>query len=671
MSTSANPPPYLPPSLLRTGVIRFRRPLVVLVHMSLWTVAFVGAFLLRFDFKISAEYWIAISRWLPALLVLRVLTGWYFGMFHGMWRYTGARDLLGLVNASTLSSSLFLVITFLLRSDPVLPRSVLVIDWLVSMALVGGLRLGIRTLREVVLQSSPSRTEVRKKILIVGAGDAGETLVRELRRTHEGKYEPIGFLDDNPEKVGSYIHGIPVLGGTSNMGHLVNQYGVNEIIIAVPSAGREQMRRIVELAEDSGAKFKTIPGMDGLIDGRVSFNQLRNVAIEDLLRREPVKLDNVAIADFLRGRVVLVTGAGGSIGSELCRQICKFGPAKLILVEQAENNLFYVHRALLEEFPGQALEPRIADICDIRRMDLIFSTDRPTVVYHAAAHKHVPMMEANTGEAIKNNVFGTKAVADLAHEYGVQKFVMVSTDKAVNPTSVMGASKRAAEIYIQALSQRSKTQFITVRFGNVLGSAGSVIPIFKEQIAKGGPITVTHPEMTRYFMTIPEASQLILQAGTMGKGGEIFVLDMGEPVKIVDLARDLIRLSGLRPGEDVEIRFTGVRPGEKLFEELSVDDENLDKTHHPKIYTGKFRPYDWSIIQSGLERLRDTSETTDHDSVRAAFKVLIPEYNPPPPTPLPPGLEDDRASGRRGSIPTPKPSEQRSNIVPFARGGSA
>jgi FlaA1/EpsC-like NDP-sugar epimerase len=468
---------------------------------------------------------------------------------------------------------------------------------------------------------------------VIGAGDAGEMLMREITRTYAHRYEPVGFLDDAPVKQNERIHGVPVIGRIDDVVLLTKRERIDEIILAIPTMTGQDIRRIVELCRPTSASIRTLPGVDSLIDGRVTVSQLAEVAIEDLLGRAPVTLDAGAAQDFLRNRVVLVTGAGGSIGSELCKQICRFGPKRLVLVEQAENNLFEVHRALLAEFPNVPVTPIIADICDSRRLDSVFGDARPAVVFHAAAHKHVPMMESNPGEAIKNNVFGTKKLADAAHRHGVEHFVMVSTDKAVNPTSVMGVSKRTAEIYVQALSQRSRTQFVTVRFGNVLGSAGSVIPIFKQQIAAGGPVMVTHPEMQRYFMTIPEACQLILQAGTMGRGGEIFVLDMGKPVKIVDLARDLIRLSGYVPDEDIAIEFSGIRPGEKLFEELSFDSEKATKTRHPKIFVGTFRPYPWEAVERGLERLHALSEGSAPNAIRSAFQELVPEYAPPDPLP--------------------------------------
>lgn len=624
---------------MRNVIIAYRRFFVVLVHLLLWTAALTASLLLRFEFDVPRAFLQLTPQLLALTLVVRTIVHWRFGLFHGLWRYSGSRDLLSLIQAATLSSVLVAAAWAFLQSHT-FPRSIFVLDWAFSILIVGGLRFGIRTVREVALQSArsaPSDSK-RRRILVLGAGDAGEMLMREIARTHAHRYEPIGFLDDAPAKQNARIHGVPVLGPIQDVAPLVKRERIDEVILAIPSMTGQEMRRIVELCRPTGVSLRTLPGVDRLIDGTVTVSQLAEVAIEDLLGREPVTLDTEAVGAFLTGRSVLVTGAGGSIGSELCRQICRYAPKKLILLEQAENNLFEIHRALLAEFPDVEVTPFVADICDSRRLESVFGAERPAVVFHAAAHKHVPMMEANPGEAIKNNVFGTKKVADASHRFGVETFVMVSTDKAVNPTSVMGASKRTAEIYVQALSQRSRTQFVTVRFGNVLGSAGSVIPIFKQQIARGGPVTVTHPEMQRYFMTIPEACQLILQAGTMGRGGEIFILDMGKPVKIVDLARDLIRLSGFTPNEDIAIKFSGVRPGEKLFEELSFDAENAEKTRHPKIFVGTFRPYPWDAVERGLERLHALSDGAEPDRIRSAFRDLVPEYTPAAVT-SPPAIE--------------------------------
>jgi FlaA1/EpsC-like NDP-sugar epimerase len=612
---------------MRNVIITYRRLLVVAVHIALWTLSFTVAFLLRFEFEIPSFYWQRFPTWLATVVCIRLAVHWYVGLFHGLWRYSGTRDLLSLLKAATASAAIFIAAVVFVGPKG-FPRTIFVIDWLVSIMLVGGLRFGIRTIREVAIMASIDPAS-RRKILVVGAGDAGEMLMREMTRAQNlRRYDPVGFVDDNRAKHGERIHGVPVLGPISKVGRLVETHKVDEVVIAIPSMSGRELRRVVELCQQTGVDLRTLPGVDHLIDGKVNVSQLHEVRIEDLLRRDPVELDTESIHSFLRGKTVLVTGAGGSIGSELCRQICRFGPGKLVLVEQAENPLFHVHRGLRDAFPNVVTVPCVADICDTKRLEAIFAREKPNVVFHAAAHKHVPMMEWNPGEAIKNNVFGTKKVADLADSHGAEKFVMVSTDKAVNPTSIMGVSKRTAEIYCQALSQRSETHFVTVRFGNVLGSEGSVVPIFKEQIARGGPVTVTHPDMKRYFMTIPEACQLVLQAGAMGDGGEIFVLDMGEPVKIVDLARDLITLSGLVPGEDIEIKFTGLRPGEKLFEELSVDGENADKTKHPKIFVGKLKPHAWSTIERGLAELHELTEAGELGPIQAAFSRLVPEFKP-------------------------------------------
>lgn len=611
---------------LRDLIVAYRRSLVVAIHAALWTSALLFAVLLRFDFQLPASYRAFLPSLLALSLAVRGVVHWRLGLFHGLWRYSGSRDLRLIILAATMSSLAYAALWAFLQTST-FPRSIFVLDWAFGILIVGGLRLLIRTIREVSIRNAlPNDGHPRRKLLVIGAGDAGEMLMREIVRVYRRRYQPLGFLDDNGSKHGEHIHGVPVLGSIDGVTEIARDLEIDEIVVAIPSLGGREMRRILALCHPTGAEIRTLPGVDKLIDGRVTVTQLAEVNIEDLLGREPVVLDSAALATFLRGRVALVTGAGGSIGSELCRQVCKFAPKRLVLLEQAENALFNVERVLRAGFPDIDIVPYIADICDSRRLDELFREERPQVVFHAAAHKHVPLMEANPGEAIKNNIFGTKKLADIADRTGVEKFVMVSTDKAVNPTSIMGASKRVAEIYVQALSLRSRVQFVTVRFGNVLNSAGSVVPLFREQIAKGGPITVTHPDMQRYFMTIPEACQLIMQAGAMGGGGEIFVLDMGEPVRIIDLARDLIRLSGLDPERDIEIRVTGMRPGEKLFEEIAVDEENVSKTKHPKIYVGNFRPTPFDEIERALGELHDAAHGRDGATMRAAFRRIVPEY---------------------------------------------
>jgi FlaA1/EpsC-like NDP-sugar epimerase len=461
--------------------------------------------------------------------------------------------------------------------------------------------------------------------LLIGAGSVGAEAIKQIADDPQLGIQAIGFLDDDPKKCGMVIHGTRVLGAVADVATIARLHGARQALITIANPTGEHLRRIVHLCNRCDIPTKVIPGIHCILEGKVNLSLLRDVAIEDLLQRQPVALDLDSIAAFVNARRILITGAGGSIGSELCRIVCRFGPASLVLVEHTENNLFHIHRELSNAPGGVDVVPCLADICDQARMEHIFGAYRPEMVLHAAAYKHVPMIEWNPGEAIKNNVVGTKAIADLAHQFDVSEFVMISTDKAVNPTSIMGASKRIAEIYIQALSQRSPTRFVAVRFGNVLGSAGSVIPTFKEQIARGGPITVTHPDMKRYFMTIPEACQLVLQAATMGAGGEIFILDMGEPVKIVDLARNLIGLSGLSR-DDIEIRFTGMRPGERLYEELALEDESVQKTRHPKIYIGRLQPVDWEDINREVEDLQVLADCPDTSLMLRKLKEIVPEY---------------------------------------------
>ncbi len=502
-------------------------------------------------------------------------------------------------------------------------HGVIMLDLFTTIMLLSGARMVVRLYHEEYFSAGGKAV---KRFLIVGAGDAGEALLREMTRIRADEYHVVGFIDDDPLKQDMRIHGVSVLGTVDELPRICADDKIDEIGIAMPSATHKQLRRVVQVCQGAKIRFRTVPSITDIASGKLRVSQIRDVDINDLLGREVVQLDLAQIEQFLKNKVVLVTGAGGSIGSEMCRQVCHFEPKLLLLVEQAENPLFFIERELRRNFSGVSLEAVVCDITDRPRLEAIFAQHRPDVVIHAAAHKHVPLMETNAGEAVKNNVMGTMAVADAADAHGAEHFVMISTDKAVNPTSVMGSTKRVAEMYIQDLNQTSKTHFVTVRFGNVLGSNGSVVPIFKNQIAAGGPVTVTHPEMRRYFMTIPEASQLVLQAATMGQGGEIFVLDMGEPVKIVDLARELITLSGFRPGEDIEIAFTGMRPGEKLFEELSIAGEDMLPTRHPKIGIWKNIGKDRGTLRGEIEELIAVGRRGDYEGIVEAIKVLIPEY---------------------------------------------
>ncbi len=623
-----------------------RMPATTCGHLALFAVSWLMAFGLAYNFHnmldVNGWFWNLFLRLLPAVLVVKALVFWAMGLYRGSWRYVSMRDVMQVTKASFISFAWLFAIYFGLvnveetaltlgfegfKFEPFgglnFPDSVLILDFVGTIVLICGARFAVRLYHEEI---QPLAEGTAPKLLILGAGDAGENVVREILRLPVLQYRVVGFLDDEESTWGTQIHGVEVLGGIDKTKETCDEYAVDEILIAMPSATRKQARRVVELCQGTNLRFKTLPAIADLITGRAQVQQIRDVDINDLLGRAPVELDTAGIAEFIDGRVVMVTGAGGSIGSEMCRQVARFRPERLLLVEQAEQNLFEIDRELRANFPDIDVLPYIADIGDAERLDWIFEKEHPTVVFHAAAHKHVPMMELNPGEALKNNILGTRTVADATAKYGCEKFVMISTDKAVNPTSIMGGSKRIAEMYIQALNERVETQFVTVRFGNVLGSSGSVIPIFKEQIANGGPVTVTHSEMVRFFMTIPEAAQLVLQSASMGHGGEIFVLDMGEPVKIVDLARDLITLSGFRPGEDIEIKYVGVRPGEKLYEELAIEGEDVSRTAHSKIGIWQKRSEDWDELLKTMDGLLADADSLDREQTRQRLKEAVPEF---------------------------------------------
>jgi FlaA1/EpsC-like NDP-sugar epimerase len=565
-----------------------RRLLIILVHMVLAGAAFYVAYVLRFLDLPAKEVvallpraeWDIFLRLLPFVIVWKMASLAWFQLFQGIWRYVGTHDLVRIIKACTAGTLGIILTVVFLRVAPGFPRSVYLLDWLVSIFAFGGLRLVVRLLRDMFEESVATAPGAR--VLIVGAGDNGEAALRELRKHFRGVYHVVGFLDDNPEKQGMLIHGVKVLGRTADIGRVVREQEVAEVLFAISKAPKRLYRSLVEACEGLKVKFRMVPAIGDFITGKQRLPRLREVSVEDLLGRDPVQLDRERVAADLKGRRVLVTGAGGSIGSELVRQIAAFQPARLILFEIGESPLFEIHRQLQERFPDVPCEPVLGDIMHAEQVEAAFATFKPEVVFHAAAFKHVPMMERHPQAAVINNVRGTRQVAQAALRHGAEKFVLISSDKAVYPRNVMGATKRCAELLLKSLGGQG-TRFIAVRFGNVLGSNGSVVPIFKQQIADGGPVRVTHPEVTRYFMTIPEAVELVLQAGALGRGGELFMLDMGEPISIVTLARNMIELSGLVVGEDVEIQFTGLRPGEKLHEELAALTENVAPTDIPKV----------------------------------------------------------------------------------------
>jgi len=624
---SSAPPPLL---------LAYRKPLIIFAHAVAFTISLMFSFLVASNMQFRRTWLVEQFPILLALvLIIKLSIFAFYQQYRGWWRYVGITDLFGIVRASLASTGVIFVLWVLFLYTPSLRRNpyldgltemgqgIFMADMFGTILILSGMRMAIRLYYEEFRTVEAGRL---KRFLIVGAGNAGEALLRELHRMPVAEYDVVGFIDDDATKKSISIHGIPVLGRVEELAKVCEEHNIDEIAIAMPSASHHQLRRVIQVCEGTKVRFRTVPSITDIASGRFRVSQIRDVDINDLLGREAVQLDLNLIEDYLRNKTILVTGAGGSIGAEMTRQVCNFKPKELLLVEQAENPLFNIDRELSSRFPDTELQAIICDITDRIRVEQIFSQFRPQIVIHAAAHKHVPLMEINPGESIKNNVIGTSIVADAADKYGVESFIMISTDKAVNPTSLMGSSKRIAEMYIQGLNDKSKTHFVTVRFGNVLGSNGSVVPIFKKQIADGGPVTVTHPDMKRYFMTIPEASQLVLQAAAMGKGGEIFVLDMGEPVKIVDLARELIILSGFRPGEDIDITFTGLRPGEKLFEELSITGENMLPTRHPKIGIWKNIPVDRERIQSAIEELVTVAQTQDHARIVERIKRLVPEY---------------------------------------------
>jgi FlaA1/EpsC-like NDP-sugar epimerase len=560
--------------------------LIFVVDLLLIIVAALGSYALRLDLGPLFVYYLPQAYYLIGVsLIVKPVVFYLFGLYRRLWVYASIRELMIILAAVTTASVAVSVVLVILRATgslPNYPRGTLPIDYLLTLALIGGLRFGMRLLAESKTWSQePARR--KRRILVVGAGDAGELMVREMQKNAQLMQVPVCFVDDDPAKQRKQIHGVPVLGTINELARVVSQKRIDEVIISIPSAPGRVVRHVADICRSKGVPFRTMPGLYELLGGKVNVNRLREVEITDLLRREPAHLDEALIGESLAGRRVLVTGAGGSIGRELCRQIARWGPAELVLFGHGENSIFETLLELGENFPILPLHPVIGDVRDHDRLDNVFDSFNPQMVFHAAAHKHVPLMEVNVEEAITNNVLGTRNVVEAALSSGVERLVMISSDKAIRPSSVMGATKRLAEAQVLDAARRSGRAYSVVRFGNVLGSRGSVIPIFKRQIARGGPVTVTHPDMRRYFMTIPEAVHLVLQAFAMGKGGEVFVLNMGEQVRILDLAEDLIRLSGLEPGKDIEIVFTGIRPGEKLSEELWDSWAKYEPTAHPDI----------------------------------------------------------------------------------------
>jgi FlaA1/EpsC-like NDP-sugar epimerase len=609
-----------------------RRPVQFLADVVVLCAAFFIAYLLRLEFSLNEYYLDNALNQLPFVVFVQFASLFLVGAYSILWRYVSLEDIKAFLKAAIISGVILILVRLLLSPERFIrwqvPLSVILYDTGLAF---GGL-LGLRVLRRFLHEFSENknfslakRTIKRKSTLFVGAGRIGATALKDILGRADSEFDIKGLVDDDKYKKGGSVSGIKVLGTTNDLARLVDELNIEQIVIAIDQAQGQDIRRILDICREISVKARIIPSLNEIAHGRVKISRVRDVEIEDLLGRDPIELDDKNLHEFLSEKVVLVTGAGGSIGSELVRQIAEYQPKQLLLVERAEFFMFQIERELAKDYQDLNFVPLIADVADAARMREIFEKYKPEVVFHAAAHKHVPLMEQNPCEAIKNNVFATRLIGELAGEFATKDFVLISTDKAVNPTSIMGASKRIAEIVLQDLNRAFATNYMAVRFGNVLGSAGSVVPIFREQIRKGEPITVTHKDMTRYFMTIPEASQLVLQAGALGSGGEIFILDMGEPVKILSLAEDMIRLSGLKPYEDIDIEFSGVRAGEKLFEELEITGENLLKTKHPKIFIGKIATYQSDEVTEIINCFSEAIKENNEPKIRTLFNKFLPE----------------------------------------------
>lgn len=604
---------------------KIRANALIILDLILINISLIASYLLRFDFSyksVPERFSQPILKIAIIAMCVKIITFILFRLYNSLWKYAGIYEMGLIVGASFVSNSIMISYVFLSKTP--VPRSIFLICMLTDIFLIAGIRFAYRMFRRVV-KGEIVRIKNSKRVLIFGAGDAGAIIVKEMKMHPELKSTPVAIVDDNLFKQGKKINGVPIVGQRKDIASVVEKRQIDEIIIATPSASNKDINEIFEECSKTHCKVKILPSVSQLIDESVVMQKVRDVNIEDLLGREPVNLDVNEVSSYIKNQVVLVTGGGGSIGSELCRQIVGFEPKKLIILDNYENNAYDIQNELLYNNPGLELYTVIANIREKQRIESIFEMYKPDVVFHAAAHKHVPLMEANPTEAIKNNVFGTLNVAECSDKYGVKKFVLISTDKAVNPTNIMGATKRIAEMVIQAINRNSKTEFVAVRFGNVLGSNGSVIPLFKKQIEQGGPVTVTHPDVTRFFMTIPEAVQLVIQAGAMAKGGEIFVLDMGQPVKISDLAKNLIKLSGFEPDVDINIEYTGLRPGEKLYEELLLKEEGLESTKNNKIYVAKPIHTDLALLKRELDCLKEII-MKDSEGISEYIKLIVPTY---------------------------------------------
>ncbi|MCX5679602.1 MAG: nucleoside-diphosphate sugar epimerase/dehydratase [Candidatus Omnitrophica bacterium] len=604
---------------LKELLFRCRRLIIIAIHLALVILAYILAFNLRLDFKIDSSQWQVIVKTLPILIFIKMIIFAHFELYSGLWRYAGIDDIWRILKANVSATLLFIPAIMFIHTFVGFPRSVFILDFILSFGFVAGIRFTNRLVRE---KFRPENKTKRKKALIVGAGEAGVIILRESRTNPKANIEVVGFIDDDRRKRNLRIQGVSILGSRSDISYIVEKYGVEEIIIAIPSAKGEEIRNIVKHCKTPSVKIRIVPGLQKIFSGDMEVKP-REIKSEDLLGRETVTIDEKEIKGYLFEKVVLVTGAGGSIGSALCRQIVKFNPKEILLFDHNENNVYYLGIEFLTKYRHIKFRTIIGDIRDVGLLKNVFSLYKPEIVFHAAAHKHVPLMEENPAAAIKNNIIGSRNLIYAANHYKVERFIFISTDKAVNPTSIMGMTKRVVEMILQAKAKISRTKYMAVRFGNVLGSDGSVIPLFKKQIEEGGPITITHPEVKRYFMSISEASQLVLQAGSMCKAGEIFILDMGEQIKILDLAKEMIILYGLKPDEDIKIEYIGLRPGEKLFEETLLNSEKDKATKADKIYIAELDTFDPRILRKKIKDLETAANVMDSAAIVKKLQELI------------------------------------------------
>jgi FlaA1/EpsC-like NDP-sugar epimerase len=603
---------------------KYRRPLIVFAHLIIISISYIVSFLLRFDFRISDYYVLLILRTISILVLAKLIVFYYYGLFSGLWRYASIDDVWRIFKANFFSSAIFILAIIFIHNTYGYPRSIFFIDFILCTMFTSGLRFVTRLFRE---KFRPMTQKYKKKVLIVGAGEAGVMVLRECRNNPSFDVQIVGFIDDSPSKTNLHVQGVKILGTRQDITSVVNQYEVDEIIIAIPSAKGEVIRDIISHCQIPNIKLKIIPGLHKILNGDLEVKP-RYVKPEDLLGREVVQIKETEIKSYLKGKSILVTGAAGSIGSELCRQIIGFTPFQMILFDRNENDLYFLEVEFRTKYPQMKIKTIVGDAGDISLLKHVFSIHKPEVIFHSAAYKHVPLMEDNPVAAVQNNVIVSRNLIYASHHYRVERFVLISTDKAVNPTSVMGVTKRLAEMILQAKAISSKTKFMAVRFGNVIGSSGSAVPLFKKQIEEGGPVTVTDPESKRYFMSVSEAAQLVLQAAAIGKGGEIFILDMGEQIKIIDLARNLIILSGLNPERDMEIKFVGLRPGEKLYEETLIDSEKDKATKYDKIYIAQPNDFDIRKIRRQIKELEHLAEKMDGLQIIAKLKEIVPSYYP-------------------------------------------